>query len=248
VTGTRALVSDFDNRAQGPTGSRPSAIAIEAAGTAIIADPAAGRAQQGALFRVNPSTGARVLLSDFGNPRQGETGDDPGGVAIDGSGAILVIDPAAGSAGKLFRVDPGNGNRTVVSDFGDRAQGPTGSSPEGVAVEASGTILVIDPNAGTALNGALFRVDPGTGNRSLLSDFGDDRQGPVGSSPGHVAVEASGTIVVTDPGIGDGGALVRVDPSTGARAIVSDFGSLSDGPLGEHPAGVSVVEAPSSSR
>jgi hypothetical protein len=35
-----------------------------------------------------------------------------------------------------------------------------------------GDILVIDPGAGTGGLGALFRVDPITGARTLLSDFG----------------------------------------------------------------------------
>ncbi|MGH8558030.1 MAG: hypothetical protein ACRESZ_11320 [Methylococcales bacterium] len=34
--------------------------------------------------------------------------------------------------------------------------------------------LVVDSNAGT---GALFRVDPAGGNRTLLSDFGDAGRG-----------------------------------------------------------------------
>ncbi len=36
----------------------------------------------GALFRVDPSSGTRTLLSDFGNAGQGPTGIDPLGVAV----------------------------------------------------------------------------------------------------------------------------------------------------------------------
>lgn len=35
-----------------------------------------------------------------------------------------------------------------------------------------GNILVIDINAGAGGRGALFRVDPTTGARTVLSDFG----------------------------------------------------------------------------
>ena len=49
-----------------------------------------------------------------------------------------------------------------------------------------GDILVIDESAGTGGHGALFRVDPSTGARVLLSDFG---VGPnQGLSPHGVAV------------------------------------------------------------
>ena len=49
------------------------------------------------------------------------------------------------------------------------AQGPTRG---GVAVESNGQILVADPDAGTNGQGALFRVNPISGARTLLSDFG----------------------------------------------------------------------------
>ncbi|MGH8476923.1 MAG: hypothetical protein ACRER2_14340, partial [Methylococcales bacterium] len=64
----------------------------------------------------------------------------------------LVVDEEAGTGGRgaLFRVDP------------------------------AGALLVVDFDAGTGLNGALFRVDPAGGNRTLLSDFGDAGQGPLG--------------------------------------------------------------------
>ena len=105
-------------------------------------------------------------------------------------GDILVIDRDAGSGqlGALFQVDPSTGRRTLLSDFGNPAQGPTGNTPTGVAVEAGGTLLVVDWAAGTGGLGALFRVDPGTGTRSLLSDFGKPAHGPRGNKPRGVAV------------------------------------------------------------
>ncbi len=101
-------------------------------------------------------------------------------------GDILVLDPTAGTGGKgaLFRVDPTTGDRTILSNFGVGAN--QGISPLGVAVEASGTILVIDSNAGTGGLGALFRVDPTSGERTLLSNFGVGAN--QGSGPQGVAV------------------------------------------------------------
>jgi streptogramin lyase len=136
-------------------------------GDILVTDPIAGTGGQGALFRVDPITGERTLLSDFGvGANQGE---NPAGVAVEASGNILVADPAVGGQGVLFRVDPITGERTVLSDFD---VGPNeGENPFGVAVEASGSILVIDFD-GLGLDGVLFRVDPITGDRTVLSDFG----------------------------------------------------------------------------
>ena len=63
-----------------------------------------------------------------------------------------------------------------------------GAFPRGVAVDGDGTIRVADPDAGTNGAGALFRVDPATGGRTLLSDFGDAAQGPIGVRPFWVRV------------------------------------------------------------
>ncbi|MEE9459422.1 MAG: hypothetical protein V3V84_06660 [Candidatus Bathyarchaeia archaeon] len=49
-----------------------------------------------------------------------------------------------------------------------------------------GDILVLDPTAGTGGKGALFRVDPTSGERTLLSNFGVGAN--QGSGPQGVAV------------------------------------------------------------
>jgi streptogramin lyase len=220
TTGARTLLSDFG---VGPNqGVDPFGVAVEASGNILVIDAGAGTGGYGALFRVDPISGERTLLSDFGvGPNQGV---DPGGVAVEPSGTILVIDQNAGtsSLGALFRVDPISGERTLLSDFG---VGPNqGFNPVGVAVEASGNILVIDRDAGTGFQGALFKVNPVTGERRVISDFGVG--GNQGDLPYGVAVEASGTILVIDAGAGTGGygALFRVDPISGERTLLSDFG------------------------
>src|SRR5262249_42615399 len=156
---------------------------------------------------VDPVTGARAILSDFGDATQGPTGVDPADVAVGAAGTILVIDPNAGTGthGALFTVDPVTGARAILSDFGDVDQGPTGINPEAVTLDAAGTILVIDADAGTGFAGALFTVDPVTGARAILSDFGDVDQGPTGVEPTDLVVDAAGTILVIDFSGGTGG-------------------------------------------
>jgi hypothetical protein len=160
-------------------------------------------------------------------------------VAVDASGIILVTDLNAGTGarGALFAVDPATGARTLVSDLGDATQGPVGSNPLGITVNPGGTILVIDFGAGTGGHGALFAVDPATGARTILSDFGNGTQGPIGSAPGGLTLSPSGSILVTDAGVR---ALFTVNPTTGARTILSDFNNPIKGPTGLSPIAVAV--------
>ena len=108
---------------------------IPAAGYAdvtYVIDPSAGTGGNGALFRVDPVSGARTVLSDFGaGPNQAE---NPSGIAVESNGQILVIDPSAGTGGHgaLFRVDRVSGARTVLSDFGAGAN--QGVTPYDIAV------------------------------------------------------------------------------------------------------------------
>ena len=92
-----------------------------------------------------------------------------------------------------------------------------------------GDILVVDPDVPPVSTAELFRVDPQSGARSVLSNFGT-------SNPNAVAVEANGNILVTDNaggtdpsgGTNEWGTLYRIsrDPVTGdlVRTVVTDFG------------------------
>ena len=48
----------------------------------------------------------------------------------------------------------------------------TVAKPADASPASPGDLLVIDTEAGTGFHGALFTVNPATGNRTILSDFG----------------------------------------------------------------------------
>ena len=122
-------------------------------GDILVVDPDVPPVSTAVLFQVDPQTGARTVLSNFG-------GSSPNAVAVEASGNILVTDtdagtdPAGGTSewGALYRIsrDPVTGDlvRTIVADFGVGAN--TGRNPRAVAVEADGHILVLNGNGGTA--------------------------------------------------------------------------------------------------
>lgn len=163
-----------------------------------------------------------VTIVGFAVPRQ---------VAIDADGSLLVVDSGLSA---VIRLVPHTGTLTLVSGMG-RGSGPDFAQSEALALEAGRTVIVGD----SALN-ALFRVDPVTGNRTILSDT-HHGSGPPLSLPGYttsyVAVVADGTLAVANffPL-----AVLRVDPVTGDRTLISDVNHGS-GPAFDIPGGIAVV-------
>lgn len=260
-SGVRTLVSDFRDDSQGALVSRPVALALEPGGTALVADEGEVKARRGGLFRVDLGSGERTVLTDFEVTSQGPAAGPPAGVAVEASGTILVVDRDGGTEfqGALLRVDPVSGQRTPVSDFDDAAQGVLGRSPTGLAVEPDGKVLVIDPPDARIIMVAidpgddpkqLLRVDPNRGSRALVSDFSNDSQGALGAHPQGVALEPDGSILVIDPGLQDLSlqdpglqhrALFRIDPVSGRRTLLSDFGDPNQGPTSQDPVAVAVL-------
>ena len=229
TSGKREVISNFSDSSQGPLGANPSALAIDSSGNVLVINSGVGPFDNdGILFSVDPVTGHRTIVSDFANSTQGPLGANPFALAIDSSGNVLVLDIGGywTEHSILFKVDPITGHRTIVSDFKNPAQGPIGHHPTDLATNASGNIIVVDfgaqygPTGYLGPDGALFRVDPISGNRTLITDFSDISQGPLGDVPYAVDVDPSGTIFVADSNVG----LFSVDPISGNRTLITDFG------------------------
>jgi hypothetical protein len=255
ATGQRTMISDFGNPAQGTLGVNPGGVALGAGGVILACDTEAGSGAAGALFEVDPATGQRTVLSDFGDIGAGPGGVDPFWIALDATGEILVSDdnagttlpPADGSTGNgaLFRVSPRNGTRVMLSDFGNVAQGPTGSEPNGVAIvplTRPGVVLAVSPFSGTNGGGEVLAIDLATGARTVVSDFGNLDQGPFGFDPVDIAIGAGGDILVVDEDLNGNGALFRINPVDGSRTVLSLFADPTQGPTAGQPWGVTLLE------
>ncbi len=141
------------------------------------------------------------------------------------TGDLVVIN---GGTGAVVRVDSATGAQTLITTI-------TGGTPQDVALEASGTLLVTMysccPNGN--YSGTVIRVDPATGSQVILSSGG------LLCSADGVAVAKDGTIVIAD---GCSAApLIQIDPGTGAQVAVP---VSADGLL-SFPNGVVVMPAKS---
>ena len=123
-----------------------------------------------------------------------------------GPGDIVIatqIGPTVNKDYGLVVVDPVTGNRTILSD-NTIGSGPSFTQPEGIAIEPDGDLLVTDPLAGPGPHSAIFRVDPATGDRTIISTEGGVGTGATMIQPSGI-LESHGTIYVAAHGRIGGG-------------------------------------------
>ena len=205
-----------------------------------MTDNSAFGAGNGGVIQVDAASGTRSTLSENNAPVGGPDFETPWGIThYDGD--FLVAEQAfvgAMPSPAVIRVDRQTGVRTLISSNSAPAGGPSFSSPSGIAVEPSGTILVADLSAFPQFNGGLIRVDPVTGARTILSKNGNPAGGPSFNGPMDVAVAATGDIYVADT---FGGQVFHVDPVTGVRTLVSRNGNPAGGPAFSWPWGLTIA-------
>ncbi len=190
----------------GPQLDHPRGVAVEAGGSILLADDVDGLPD--ALFRIDPKTGDRTILSDP-DTGIGPIFDNLWGLAVEADATIFATDVITEA---IYRVDPITGDRTIVSDA-DHGTGQPLDFPVGVALDADGTLVVAEPGVP-----GLLRVDPVSGDRTIVTGDGVGA-GPGLQSPWGVAIEADGSILVADQ---NRDVIFRVDPLTGDRSFVTE--------------------------
>ena len=102
---------------------------------------------------------------------------------------VYVVSPVVGNDA-LLSVNTLTGNRQLISDFDNPAQGPADVNPQGIAIDSSGQILV---------NGnpdVLFSIDPVTGFRTVISQYDNIAQGPLAGFTRGIIVATVATEMV----------------------------------------------------
>jgi sugar lactone lactonase YvrE len=190
--------------------------------------------ENGMVLKVDGVTGARTLLSDNATPVGGPSLQSPVAITLDAAGDLLIaesfeIDINGVETPSVIRVNRSTGARTLVSSNAAPNNGPDLVSPSGIAVEASGSILIADPYAFASGNGGVIRVDPVTGVRTTLSRNQAPVGGPSFAYPRDLAVAANGDIYVLDAN-----GVIRVNPVTGVRTLISSNTHPAGGPSYVH--------------
>jgi hypothetical protein len=141
----------------------PFGIALEPGGSLVVANrEAAGDRDPcvaaGKVVRVDPVTGAQELVSEVNDLYR------PLGLAVQADGGLVVANECSGHGG-LIGVDPLGGAQSVITSNNTHDVLET---PERIAFDPGGALLVTDYNVGSDDDGGIVRVEPETGAQSLV--------------------------------------------------------------------------------
>ncbi len=159
-----------------------------------------------------------TVLGATGAPAQAST-PRKACVAIEALVGDGVSGPGLG--GEVLRVTPG-GQSTLTTNSSPPGSPPL-DAPSDMAFLPNGDIVVTDEGF-TGFVPDVVEVNPATGGRTLISGRGRG-SGPALAVPDTVAVEASGDILVSNEGVTGGTQLLRIDPATGDRVVLSANGT-----------------------
>ncbi len=213
-----------------PDGQLPEAELL-AHGAALYGTTAyGGGSGNGAIFEVDPNTGAETVIYSFAG---GADGGQPMAGLIWHGGALYGSTTGGGLSdyGTVFKFDPATGGETVLYNF---AGGTDGKYPFSGVIYHAGKLFGTTSAGGASGHGTVFRLDPATGRETVLHSFagGNDGATPLGTLVAHGG-RVFGT---TDGGGGNGcvfasgcGTVFQLDLATGVEAVLHSFAGGADG-------------------
>jgi hypothetical protein len=194
------------------------------AGLSTVVSPLGDRRAPSVVVRVDRATGEETVVSSAGALFP------IGAFTTDLCGDVIVGNRAQGH-GSLLRVSVKSGKQIVVpTEF------PFDATEGGVAITRTNEILALVPFENSATRLALVKINPVSGKIQVVTEFDSRPSFPkltVGGD-GQIYVTAYAPPVRQEPRVP---ALFRVDPVTGAQAIVAtgnrfvDIGTLETIPL-----------------
>jgi uncharacterized repeat protein (TIGR03803 family) len=217
ATGTETVLYAFTG---GSDSREPLAGLIEMGGT--LYGTAYGNTffnDYGAVFAINPTTGAITVLHSFGNT----DGWQPTAALINVGGTLYGTTSSGGGnnrSGTVFKIDPATGTETLVYSF------PNGApvyEPISELIEVNGKLYGTTVGAG----GSIFSIDPTTGSEQNFHYFSSGEP----NYPQAGLVEAGGALYDMAHTGGDGkcGAIFKTNPTTGHTTVVHSFTCSTDG-------------------
>ena len=248
VAGTGTAGYNFDNNTATISQLNfPSGVVVDSSGNLFIADSSNNR-----IRKVNTSG---TITTVAGTGTAGYTGDggaatsarinNPGGVARDAAGNLLVVDSGNHCIRKMtngiITTLAGNGTNSYAGD-GGAATNASLSYPNGVVADSIGNLLIADAGNNrirkVGTNGVIATVAG-----RMLND-GDFATNATLNVPDHVACDSSGNLFIADAGNNrirkvDTTGIITTVAGNGLQGFSGDGGAATNGSLNQ-PNGVTV--------
>jgi DNA-binding beta-propeller fold protein YncE len=205
-TGAQTLVTERTEEPGRDELDLPFGIAVEGDGNLVVTNRVSpdqippGCQALGKVVRVNPVSGVQHVVGNA------ESISWPLGLVVAPDGGIVVANECSRHGG-LIRVDPLGGDQIQVTPNGEQDVLVT---PERVTLDPAGALLVSDFSLGPDQDGGIVRVDPETGDQTLV------RAGELFNHPLGIAMavnRAPSAALVLDRSVVAAGRPVRLDAS-----------------------------------
>ena len=173
----------------------------------------------GTVFSINPATGSEKILYSF--QKNSTDGIDPYADLLNVGGTLYGTTLAGGAGscacGTVFSIDPTTGAETVLHTFQDD---PDGSTPFAGLTNVNGTLYGMTYSGGAYGRGAIFSVNPTTGEEAVVYSFQDPETEPVSD-----LITIKGTLYGTtySGGSGGSGEVFAFKPATGTLKVLYSF-------------------------
>jgi uncharacterized repeat protein (TIGR03803 family) len=227
ASGSESVVHAFSGGAG--DGAFPNSGLLDEKNTLYGTSAGGGTDGDGAVFAINPKTGAVKMLHSF--LINGVDGYAPWASVIEVKKKLYgtTVDGGAYGLGTVFEVDPGTGDETVLHSFGGSLS--DGFQPQAALIDVKGTLYGTASGGGATGSGVVFKIDPSSGTESVIYSFSDENGD--GYSPEAALVNLKGNLYGTAAfgGAYGAGAAFVVTPANGHETVLHSFGNGSDGQL-----------------
>ena len=228
-TGAETVIHSFTG---GLDGKRPWAALIYEGGalfgtTTESSGAVNGGSDAGTVFKIDLATGAETVLHRFAGAPDGAT---PWAALIYQGGLLYGTTEQGGVSGNgtVFKVDPVSGAEMVLYSF---TGGQDGGDPYGGLIYQGGVFFGTTSFGGQGASdcgvkgcGTVFKVDPTTGAETVIHSF---TGAPDGATPIKALLFKGGALLGSTAGGGtsDHGSVFKIDPASGAEAVIYSVGA-----------------------
>ena len=196
----------------------PSGGLVEAGGTLYGTASGGGTDDDGAVYQINPTTGAESVLYSF---RSAADGGGPQGRLINIGGLLYgtTENGGANKDGVVFSIDPTSGAETVIHAF---ASASDGKQPKAGLIDAGGTLYGTASTGGPLGWGTVYAIDLASGAFRAVCSL--DRK--IGVATACLVNNGSDLFTTVNGGRSAPlGGVLKVNPATGACKLFYEFGN-----------------------